>query len=87
VSKEAKYIVVKMRTGIGGSWEDHIIVFGSNLIHKAMAEPYSPRKVVGAGFIRFTDKGPYCYGKSESLGVESRPVDTVLAKIAFGENI
>lgn len=85
--KKAKYIVIKMRTGIGGTWEEQIVPFNSDIIHKCMAENFgSSRHVVSAGFIQFSEKGPYCYGNSESLGKASRSEeDTLLAKHAFGE--
>ncbi|KFZ26307.1 MAG: hypothetical protein KQ78_01480 [Candidatus Izimaplasma bacterium HR2] len=88
MTKEAKYIVVKMRTGIDGTWENHIIPFSSNIIHSCIAENFgSKRHIVSAGFIKFAEEGPFCYGRSESLGKDSRPeVDTLLAKITFGDD-
>lgn len=84
--KEAKYVVVMMRTGMDGTFEDQIVPFSSRIIHKKMAESYGRGKVVSAGFIRFSDDGPECYGQSISLGLDSRPEDTLLAKSAFGED-
>ncbi len=84
--KKAKYIVVKMRTGGGGEWEEHLIPFGMGIVHKSMAENFGRGKVVSAGFIRFGDKKVECYGTSYSLGLSSRLEDEILAKITFGES-
>ena len=67
---EAKYVIV------GGSG----IIFSAAIQHKDMVG-YN-EKCTGAGFVRFaTEKDSYgdtiivakCYGKSVSLGIESRP--------------
>lgn len=86
--KEAKYIVVKMRSDIDGTWEDQIVPFNSNIIHYDMAVNFGLNgHIVSAGFIKFTEEGPSCYGRSESLRKDSRPEeDTLLAKFAFGED-
>lgn len=88
MAKEAKYIVIRERQF--GSRVTNIYPFDSRIIHKDMATKIGgelgPNRVISAGFIRFEADGPVCYGKSVSLRVESRPEeDTLLAKIAFGE--
>ena len=79
--RKAKYIVVKLER------QEHIIPFSSGLIHKKMADRFR-RPVISAGFIRFTDGGPICYGESTSLSIDSRPEeDSLLAQFAFGEEM
>lgn len=88
MAKEAKYIVLRERDQFNDRVQN-IYPFNSLQIHKDVAikigGELGPRRVVGAGFIRFEPDGPICYGKSVSLKVESRPEDTILAKRAFGE--
>lgn len=60
--------------------EDSIIVFSNNLVHREVALRLFPSKILGAGFVRVSAKvgGPVlvCYGRSESLNVDSNPEDT-----------
>ncbi len=87
--REAKYIVIRERNDVTGFREENIYPFSSHIIHKNMAVKIGgelgPNRVLGAGFIRFTEKGPVCYGRSVSLNVSSREEDSLLAKIAFGD--
>ena len=87
--KEAKYIVVKELDCFGDSVEN-IYLFNTMTIHYNMAQKMTNDRlglVVGAGFIKFMDDGPVCYGESVSLRIKSRPdKDTNLAKKAFGED-
>lgn len=67
-----KYIVVD--TGL----VDAIIIFPDVIQHNTFAEsfPY----IVSAGFITMSPKGVYtCYGKSYSLGIGSREIDSQIA--------
>lgn len=49
--------------------------------HSTMAWALTtPGKIVGAGFVEFMTKEPYCYGKSTSLNTEMAKGDTALLK-------
>ena len=70
---KTKYIITK---------NNEIVVF-SELLQHSVFEFFEP---ISAGFISFgiNEKGNFscfCYGKSISLGIESRPEDTDIAKI------
>jgi hypothetical protein len=80
-----KYIVTKDETGV-----EEIFVFSSRIHHDAMAEMLDCiknqthgnwqriyREPISAGFI---DSNGKCFGNSETLGLQSRPEDTLLYK-------
>jgi len=80
---ETKYITI-INTGYAGGIED-IIVFSSFLQHKDVREnQLRGMEILGAGFIYFDGDSDgcvtcECYGKSLSLGIESRTEDTTIA--------
>lgn len=67
-----------------------VIIFPSSFDHAATCNNLfgNTSEVKGAGFIKFDgDGGVECYGRSESLEIDSRgELDTVLAKITLGIN-
>lgn len=83
-----KYIVIEDEEG-----QESIIVFSTHIVHAHMFEALQRMKfgdmvdwkrrsshVVGAGFVDYVGN---CYGRSESLGVASRPKeDTKLLGIS-----
>lgn len=60
-------------------------MFPRGINHKTMAGKVGGKaKCSSAGFVRTDlDGNLQCYGESESLGIGSRAVDTVLAKISM----
>jgi hypothetical protein len=85
-----KYIVVKMFSGL--STFDIPIIFPAIIGHNDMAQAlgYKPEKVLAAGFVMLSPKkysdsvvNVATYGKSVSLGVESRPEDASLIRKAL----
>jgi hypothetical protein len=46
-----------------------------DVIHRSMAR-MSHEPVISAGFVHFGEGIATCYGKSESLGISSRPDDS-----------
>lgn len=80
---EMKYVVVKSKAG------EQMVIFPKNIYHDALAETLSyvkhgtgrewerfHREPVSAGF---TD-GVTCYGRSESLNLDSRTIDTMILR-------
>ena len=92
--KEMKYIVTQRESELTNIMIDEIFIFPKSVNHDCFAEMANAiknqtggnwhrvrREVVSAGF---TD-GVKCYGKSESLHLESRKdVDTQLLKSVWG---
>jgi hypothetical protein len=92
---KAKYIVVEIMVGV--SMFETPILFPSFVGHDDMARSLGivPGKVLGAGFVEFSAKEHlHCglpfhvveavtYGKSTSLGVESREEDANLIRKAL----
>lgn len=81
--QEMKYVVVKAEGG-----DEQIFIFPKQIDHDAFAEVLSHIKTGGRNWRReyrepvsagFTD-GTECYGRSETLGLNSRSVDTKLLK-------
>jgi hypothetical protein len=78
--KDVKYIAFENEFG-----NDDLVIFSNQVIHSEMARNRRIfREVTGAGFIRIGADTHgvtvHCYGKSESLGVESRgEIDSNLA--------
>jgi len=82
----AKYITFKQN----GSNISEIVVFSNTIAHAEMLNslPHA-KEIVGAGFIDFRiGKDPVylydcvlaqCYGRSDSIGIESHPSDTQTA--------
>lgn len=58
-----------------------IVLFPPHITHADIRDAFPHDEVLGAGFVRFdeTTKRLICYGKSTSLGVESRPDDEFFA--------
>lgn len=88
----SKYVVLKERYGTDrdGKFLDkeNIYVFEPNIIHKDFVmNNSSRRRCVGAGFISRTKDGFFCYGRSDSLDVDSRKEDTILLKILLGDTL
>lgn len=93
-----KYVVIKERmvdcagdpiTDDEGFFIDRerIYVFPASVVHRDFARNIAPQsRWKGAGFVGKQDNGVhFCYGKSESMSVDSRIEDTVLLKILLGE--
>ncbi len=76
MGNDAKYIVFDT-----GLLED-IIIFSMIRDHEEMAHRLR-LKPVSAGFVEFRKSGPECYGKSMSLELVSREVDTKIARRAL----
>ncbi len=76
---DAKYIVFD--TGV----IEDIIIFSLIQDHAEMAQRLR-HKPVSAGFIEFNQSGPVCYGKSMSLVLDAREVDTKIARRALNFN-
>lgn len=59
-----------------------IILFPPHLNHTDMANAFSHREVVSAGFVMQGEDGNLvCYGRSDSLKVDSKPEDSVYANL------
>ena len=61
-----KYLVLEVPDG------EAPVLFGREYFHAFMATRFEPARVIAAGFVRLTDKGPECYGTSTSLRIGSR---------------
>lgn len=59
------------------------ILFQDTLKHSNVAADYHMEEVVSAGFVYLSDDGPFCTGRSDSLGVESKEGDTPLLRQQF----
>ena len=57
-----------------------IILFPAFTSHKDMAKHFK-NKVYSAGFVSFDYESIDCWGKSESLNLQSDPLDTKLLRI------
>lgn len=79
---QAKYIVIEPNI---------IIVFPKHIGHDTMAAKFVNHKILSAGFFTATtnkdnDIETNCWGKSISLGLESRPEeDTKIARNQFSD--
>lgn len=73
---DAKYIVFD-----SGVIED-IIIFSLIQEHAMMAHRLR-LKPISAGFVEFRQSGPECYGKSKSLVLDSREIDTKIVRRAL----
>ena len=78
----AKYVVIKYPVPVG----ETSYVFPEFINHAVFARGIAPeRDIVSAGFIeQRCDCSFHCSGRSESLGLDARPDDTMLANIMFG---
>ena len=96
--QKSKYVVLRERVlkhngrpaeNSSGKFFDseNIYVFQPNIIHSDFVDRnHGNRRCVGAGFVvRGQDGEHWCNGESESLGIKSRPEDTILLKILLGE--
>lgn len=67
---------------------DFAIVFFAGIAHSYIAKHFRGKKILGAGFVKVknTEKGTEvsAYGKSEGLGITSRPEDNRLVNLALG---
>jgi hypothetical protein len=73
-----KYIVLRAPAG------ETPVIFPRDFLHRYVAELFAPMRVVAAGFVRISDGGVECYGRSAGLGIPSRPaVDTALVARAL----
>jgi len=88
-----KYVVINERLGEDrdGNFIDRecLYVFSGDIIHREFAHNLSTRsRIKAGGFVGIQSDGKhYCYGKSESLNLPSRPEDTDLLRILLGENL
>jgi hypothetical protein len=93
-----KYVVVKERMvdAMGDPIENDdgyfidkeiLYIFPCDIVHRDFARKIAPRsRWVGAGFVGKQENGVhFCYGRSESMGVDSRAEDTTLLHILLGE--
>ena len=55
-----------LRSGYPEQWERKFVFDGEDV------------KVVSAGFVTFGPSGAFCYGRSETLDLDSRPEDTAI---------
>lgn len=77
---DPKYVIVESDTGI-----ECPILFPNYLIHADVAFRFNrAQRVVSAGFFSLGDGKAHCWGKSESLKVESRPEDAAILLKHFG---
>lgn len=61
---------------------EHMIIFGEEFQHSAMANVFNQFKIRSGGFVN-----PYtgeCFGQSISLGLKSRAEDCILAQQVLG---
>lgn len=64
-----------------------LFIFPADLDHYQIANAHRIQKgeILGAGFIKWDDDGPYCHGHSTTLGIKSRGADdTLLLKRQMG---
>ena len=63
-----------------------IIIFPEMLVHRHVARDNAHMgcKTISAGFVTLRDGEFICHGKSESLGIKSRPEDADLVNRMFG---
>ena len=79
----AKYVVLDY-SAIHG---ETIFIFPESVTHKSFSlDMAATRPIVSAGFVHKSPMGKlHCYGRSESLGIDSRPgEDSLLANLMFG---
>ena len=71
-----KYIMLDMPMS-----GDTIFIFPPHFSHADMKRAFDHVEVLSAGFVKFdeTEKKFVCYGKSDSLGIGSRPDDAWFA--------
>lgn len=86
-----KYII--QTQGRDGKFKDVPVLFGEKLVHHNVAQSCMRElrredrtlagiKVVGAGFVRLNSgHGLRCWGRSESLEIESRPEDEAIIEM------
>lgn len=78
----AKYIVLDYSAMHG----ETLFIFPETVKHSDFAHDMGRmRTIVSAGFVRQVGFNFACFGRSDSLGIDSRPdADTALANIMFG---
>jgi hypothetical protein len=62
-----------------------IITFQPHIGHDKMAFRFPDKKPTSAGFVGWDNGKLVCYGRSESLGLESDPFDTRLLEVGIKE--
>lgn len=81
-----KYIIVE--TPIN-PW--NVVVFSENLSHRNVYEALFPfpadAEVVGAGSCSHHPQGIICYGGSQTLGVDSREIDSDIVSQQMGVDL
>lgn len=68
----------------------HVVIFSNYIKHSDMADIMARlyARPISAGFVELSDEGPVCYGRSESLRLDSRPeIDTKLARKLFNQRV
>ncbi|MBK8175698.1 MAG: hypothetical protein IPK66_10660 [Rhodospirillales bacterium] len=63
-----KYIILRAPAG------DAAVLFPREFMHRYVAQLFAPAPVLAAGFVRWSDAGPECYGHSAGLKIASRGV-------------
>jgi len=58
---------------------EDMIIFSGLHTHDQIANNFLRYTPISAGFIEINDGKPFCYGKSISLELESREIDTKIA--------
>jgi hypothetical protein len=77
-----KYII-ENSTGMERPW-----IFSAQDEHRLVVKRLGVEgHVVAAGFLQITTAGANCYGSSMTLGIGSRPEDTVLVNKWSGDNV
>lgn len=89
-----KYIVMKIEMRHGAF--EYAFIFPDDVVHAEMAQSVvaplarmtgAMAKPVSAGFISMTTEGWRCFGKSESLHLESRPEDNDLLRLHLKRHV
>ena len=74
-----KYIV------LAAPREEAPVLFPRSFTHSYVAALFPQMRVLSAGFVGDDDAGPACGGRSDSLGISSRPeADTALVRASLG---
>ena len=82
--EQMKYIIVKNNMG-----REVPVIFSDSFAHgdifNALAQHRGPSmKLVSAGFVVHSPKGLDCFGRSVTLGVKAREVDSEIVSMQFG---
>ena len=77
---QCKYVVLS-QVDEYGCVNDNMFIFNSSVTHKTVAQNLKG-KAISAGFVKKSEDGEYyCCGRSISLNISSREVDTILLEL------